>query len=171
MRRLYFLLPDAHSASAVTERLLVARIPERKIHVIAADDQVLVDHHLPRANLLQETDVVPAVERGVAVGGITGVLAGVAAIALPGVGLGLGAGAVLLTGLAGAGFGAVVAPMLGISVPNSQVETFRDAIERGELLMMVDVGKEREAEIGKLVRSICPQANIAATEPHVPPFL
>ncbi|MHB8744516.1 MAG: hypothetical protein ACYC9L_15535 [Sulfuricaulis sp.] len=76
----------------MTERLLVARIPECKIHVIAADDQVLVDHHLPRANLLQETDVVPAVERGVAVGGITGVLAGVVAIALPGVGLGLGAG-------------------------------------------------------------------------------
>lgn len=120
MHRLYFLLPDAHSASAVTKRLLVARIPERKIHVIAAHDQVLVDHHLPRANLLQETDVLPAVERGVAVGGITGVLAGVAAIALPGVGLGLGAGAVLLTGLAGAGFGAAVAPMLGISVPNSQ---------------------------------------------------
>lgn len=170
MRRLYFLLPDAQCAAAVTERLLVARIPERSIHVIAAHDQVLVDHHLPRATLLQETDVIPAVERGIAVGGITGVLAGVAAIALPGVGLGLGAGAVLLTGLAGAGFGAAVAPMLGISVPNSQIEKFRTAIEQGQLLMMVDVDKDREAEIRALVAAICPQVEIGATEPHVPAF-
>lgn len=170
MRRLYFLLPDADTASALTEKLLVARIPERKIHVIASHEQVIKDHHLPGANLLQETDIVPAIERGMAIGGATGVLAGVAAIALPAVGLGLGAGAVLLTGLAGAGFGAAVAPMLGISVRNSQIDKFWDAIQRGQLLMMVDVPPSREEEIRSLVRDAFPQAEVGGTEPHQPAF-
>ena len=81
MRRIYFLVPDLDSAHKVTEELLLARIEERHIHVIAKEGVELGD--LPEATLLQTSDVIPAVERGLAVGGATGLLAGVAAVTFP----------------------------------------------------------------------------------------
>ena len=77
MRRIYFLVPDLETAGTVTDELLLARIEERHIHVIASEGTELGD--LPKASLLQTSDVIPAVERGLAVGGVTGILARVAA--------------------------------------------------------------------------------------------
>ena len=170
MRRLYYLLPDGETARKVTDELLKAHIPERRIHVIAKDEEVIHEHELSEAGLLQESDIIPAMERGVALGGATGVLAGIAAVTIPAVGLGQGGGAILLTGLAGAGFGAAVGPMIGISVPNRKLDEFQDAIERGELLMMVDVPAEREDEIRDMVRQHHKDVEIAGTEPEISPF-
>ena len=170
MRRLYFLIPDTDSAKVIVDELLLARIEERHIHIAAADHHALIEAHLPEANLLQESDFVPAVERGLAVGGATGVLAGVAAVVIPGVGLALGGGAILGIGLAGAGVGAWVSSMIGISTPSSRLTEFEKAIEAGQLLMMVDVPKDRVDEITTLVRSHHPEAHIEGTEPVIPAF-
>ena len=110
MRRIYFLVPDLESAHKVTEELLLARIEERHIHVIAKEGVELGD--LPEASLLQTSDVIPAVERGLAVGGATGILAGVAAVTFPPAGLVLGGGAVLATALIGSGMGAWMSSMI-----------------------------------------------------------
>jgi hypothetical protein len=170
MRRLYFLLPDINSAKAIVDELLLARIEERHIHIAATDHHALIEAHLPEANLLQESDFVPAVERGLAIGGATGILAGVAAIAIPGVGLVLGGGAILGIGLAGAGVGAWLSGMIGISVPSSRLTEFESAIEAGELLMMVDVPKAKVDQITDLVRSHHPEAHVEGTEPVIPAF-
>ena len=168
MRRLYFLIPDTDSAKVIVDELLLARIEERHIHIAAADHHVLTEANLPEANLLQESDFVPAVERGLAVGGATGVLAGIAAVAIPGVGL--AGGAILGIGLAGAGVGAWVSSMISISAPSSRLTEFEKAIEAGQLLMMVDVPKERVDDISTLVRSHHPEAHIEGTEPVIPAF-
>ncbi|MEN8108611.1 MAG: DUF1269 domain-containing protein [Pseudomonadota bacterium] len=170
MRRLYFLLPGVESAKTIVDELLLARIEERHIHIAAADHHALIEAHLPEASLLQESDFVPAVERGLAVGGATGILAGVAAVAIPGVGLALGGGAILGIGLAGAGVGAWISGMIGISVPSSRLTDFELAIEKGSLLMMLDVPKARVDEITKLVKQHHPEANIEGTEPVIPAF-
>ena len=81
MRRIYFLVPDLDNATKVTDELLLARIEEKHIHVIAKEGTEL--GQLPEATLLQTSDVIPALERGLAVGGATGILAGVAALAIP----------------------------------------------------------------------------------------
>lgn len=168
MRRLYFLLPNVDSAKVIVDELLLARIEERHIHIAASDHHVLTEANLPEANLLQESDFVPAVERGLAVGGATGVLAGIAAVAIPGVGL--AGGAILGIGLAGAGVGAWVSSMIGISAPSSRLTEFEKAIEEGKLLMMVDVPKARVDEITTLVRKHHPEAHIEGTEPVIPAF-
>ena len=120
MRRLYFLVPDTASAKVIVDELLLARIEERHMHIAASDHHALTEESLPEANLLQESDFVPAVERGLAIGGATGILAGIAAVAIPGVGLALGGGAILGIGLAGAGLGAWVSGMIGVSVASSR---------------------------------------------------
>ncbi|MCK5480110.1 MAG: DUF1269 domain-containing protein [Gammaproteobacteria bacterium] len=170
MRRLYFLIPNIDSAKTIVDELLLARIEQRHIHIAAADHHALLEANLPEANLLQESDFIPAVERGIAIGGATGILAGIVAIAIPGVGLALGGGAILGIGLAGAGVGAWLSGMIGISVPSSRLKEFEKAIDGGSLLMMVDIPKPRVDEISELVRKHHPEAEIEGTEPVIPAF-
>jgi len=170
MRRLYFLIPTIDSAKTIVDELLLARVDQRHIHIAAADHHALIEANLPEASLLQESDFVPAVERGLAIGGATGILAGVAAVALPGVGLALGGGAILGIGLAGAGMGAWLSSMIGISAPSSRLTEFEDAVKQGNLLMMVDVPKTRVDEITDLIKIHHPEAEIEGTEPVIPAF-
>ena len=168
MRRLYFMVPDLDTAKTVVDELLLKRVDEHHIHVVAKEGTPMGD--LPEANLLQKSDFIPAMERGLAVGGITGVLAGIAAVTFPPAGLILGGGAILGTSLAGAGIGAWISGMIGMDVPNSQIEKFEDAIEKGEVLMMVDIPKTRVEEIEALVQQHHPDADMGGTEPHIPAF-
>lgn len=162
------MLPDLDTAKTVVDELLIKRVDEHHIHVVAQEGAPMGD--LPEANLLQKSDFIPAMERGLAVGGITGVLAGIAAVTFPPAGLVLGGGAILGTSLAGAGIGAWISGMIGMDVPNSQIEKFEDAIEKGEVLMMVDIPKTRVEEIEALVQSHHPEADMGGTEPHIPAF-
>ena len=168
MRRLYFMVPDIDTANKVVDELLLKRVDDHHIHVVAKEGTPMGD--LPEANLLQKSDFIPAMERGLAVGGITGVLAGIAAVTFPPAGLVLGGGAILGTSLAGAGIGAWISGMIGMDVPNSQIEKFEAAIENGEVLMMIDVPKTRVEEIEALIQQHHPDADMGGTEPHIPAF-
>ena len=168
MRRLYFMVPDIDTAKTVVDELLLKRVDEHHIHVVAKEGTPMGD--LPEANLLQKSDFIPAMERGLAVGGITGVIAGIAAVSFPPAGLVLGGGAILGTSLAGAGIGAWISGMIGMDVPNTQIEKFEGAIEKGEVLMMVDIPKTRVEEIEALVQQHHPDADMGGTEPHIPAF-
>jgi hypothetical protein len=167
MRRLYFLVPGVDCAKQIVNELLLARVEERHMHLVAKEGTPLED--LPEASFLQKTDFVPALEKGLAVGGATGALAGLAAIAIPG-GLVLGGGAVLAMALAGAGFGAWAASLVGVSTPNSRIRDFEKAIEEGQILMIVDVTKQRMDEIEGTIKRQHPEAVVEGTEPTVPPF-
>jgi hypothetical protein len=168
MRRLYFLVPSIGSARKINDELLLARVEERHIHVIAREGTPMED--LPEAKLAQRSDLIPALERGAAIGGITGILGGVIAVTFPPAGLVLGGGAILATGLAGVGVGALMSSMIGVDVPNSRIQKFQQAIDEGELLMMVDVPKSRVEEIDDLVKKHHPEAEIEGTEPTMPAF-
>ncbi|MCB1874520.1 MAG: DUF1269 domain-containing protein [Chromatiales bacterium] len=167
-RRMYFLLPDVATARQVVDELLLARIEERHIHVLAKDGTPMED--LPAANLLQKSDFVHGVEQGLAVGGATGVLAGLAAVTFPPAGLVLGGGAVLASALAGAGMGAWISGMIATDVPNSRLAEFEKAVEDGEILMMVDVLKEKVDEVTDSVKKHHPEADMHGTEPTIPAF-
>ena len=170
MRRLYFLVPTIDSATQIVDELLLARIEERHIHIAAKDHHALEEKNLPEANLLQESDFVPALERGLAVGGATGLFAGIVAVSFPPAGLILGGGAILALSLAGAGVGAWISSMIGSDVPNSQLKEFQASIDAGQLLFMLDVPKVRVDEISELVKKHHPEAEIEGTEPTVPAF-
>lgn len=168
MRRIYFLVPDLNTASTVTNELLLSRIEERHIHVIAREGAEL--GNLPKASLLQTSDVIPAVERGLAVGGVTGILAGVAAVSFPPAGVVLGGGAILATALVGSGIGAWLSSMIGVDVMNTQIKQFEEAVNKGGILFLVDVPKERVEQIETMVKMHHLDADIEGTEPHIPPF-
>lgn len=167
MKRIYFLAPDIEIAKKIVDSLLLARIEERRIHVLAKRGVPL--ENLPEATHFQKTDFIPALEQGLAIGGLTGILCGLVAMAFPS-GLVLGGGAVLASALAGSGVGAFASSMVGTSVGNRQIQQFAAAIENGAFLMMVDVPKARVDEIEKIVKEHHPEAECEGVEPTIPPF-
>lgn len=168
MKRIYFLVPNIDVTKWIVDELLLARIAERHIHIIAKPGTPLED--LPEANLLQKSDFIPAVEQGVAIGGATGMLAGLVAIALPATAPVIAGGILLASTLAGAGVGSWLGGMVGMSYDSRRIKQFEDAIEAGELLVLADVPEERVDEIETCVKKHLPQVEIEGTEPHVPAF-
>lgn len=167
MKRIYFLVPDIGITTKIVDEFLLARIEERRIHVLAKRGTPL--ENLPEATFLQKTDFIPALEQGLALGGLTGVLASLVAVALPG-GPVLAGGAVLAISLAGAGFGALMSSMVGSSIGNRRIKQFEEAMEKGEFLIMVDVPKNRVEEIKQVVKKHHPEAECNGIEPHIPTF-
>lgn len=168
MRRIYFLVPDVSTTKRIVDELLLARINDRHIHVIAKSGTPMED--LPEANLFQKSDFIPAVERGLALGGSVGILAGLVAITLPASAPMLAGGVLLMATLSGAGIGAWAGGMIGVSVGNTRIKQFEDAIEAGQLLLLADVPKSRVEEIEERVKQHIPQVEIEGTEPTIPAF-
>lgn len=141
MKRLYFMAKDVGNARHVVERLLLERISESHIHVIARQDIPL--EHLPEASVFEKSDLVPALEKGVAMGGVTGALAGLAALAFP-AGIVLGGGAIVLaSAVAGASVGAFSASLKAVDVPSSRLREFEDEISQGQILVIADVAPDK----------------------------
>jgi hypothetical protein len=167
MRRLYFLVPDTTVGKKVVDELLLARIEWKHIHVIGKRGTPLEE--LPEASHWQKSDVVPALQRAVPIGGATGLLCGLAAIFLAPHLVVAGGGVLLATSLAGVGIGAYLGGMVGLNVENTRHKAFHDAIERGELLVIVDVPRGRVEEITERIKKAHPQAEPEGTDPRVFP--
>ena len=168
MRRIYFLTPDIAVTKQIVNDLKQAKIDEKHIHIIAKRNTSLED--LPEANLLQKSDFIPAVEQGLAIGGSTGMLAGLVAIILPPASTVIAGGILLASTIVGAGVGAWVSGMVGMSIGNRQIKQFEDEIEAGKFLILVDVPASRVGEIEERVKQHIPQVEIESTEPRVPSF-
>jgi uncharacterized membrane protein YeaQ/YmgE (transglycosylase-associated protein family) len=167
-RRIYFLLPNVGSARQVVNELLLARIDDHHIHVMGREGITLGD--LPQANLLQRSDFIHGVEIGLSVGGATGIVAGLVAVAFPPEGIVLGGWTMLVMALAGALIGAWVAGMIGTDIPNSQLREFTTAVADGQILMMVDVPKSKVAKVTDMIRKHHPEADMHGVEPTIPAF-
>jgi len=162
MKRLYFMLPDTESCKKVVAELEKAGIPEQHLHVVAS--LAIPLEELPEANLLQKTELTHGIEKGVALGGVAGLLGGLLVVAFPVTGLALG-GAALLTAVTagGAGFGALAMGLISKDIHSTKLAAFERDIERGHILLMVDVPKQEVEHWKKLVIEHHPEAEIGVT--------
>ena len=60
--------------------------------------------------------------------------------------------------------------MIGVDVPNTRLKRFEEVIGKGELLMMVDVAKDRVEEIEEVIKLHHAEADIQGTDPTIPAF-
>ena len=164
-RRLYVLTPTVMSAKKIVETCLLNHIEERHIHIVAKDHAILAEADLPEADLFQESDLIPSMGRGLVFGGCIGMVAGVIAHFM-----GFGGAAPLAVILFGVFFGILMSSMIGISVPNSQLKAYKSAIDNGELLLIMDMPKERVAVIREIIASQHTEAKDVGLEPMVPAF-
>ena len=103
-------------------------------------------------------------------GAPTGTLASLVALAFPPAGLTIAGGAVMAIALCDARFGARTATMIDVDVPNTHLKRFEQVMEKGELLMMVDVAKDRVEEIEEVIKLRHAEADIKGTDPTIPAF-
>ena len=165
MRRIYFLVPNIETTHKIVDELRTLGIEDHHLHILAKRDTPLED--LPEATEFQKTDFIPAVERGAALGATTGLLAGLVGLRFAGFAI---AGAPVLGVLVfGGTIGAMMSGLAGLQVGNSKVKKYEEAIENGELLVMVDIPKEQIDEISKVIIKHHPDAEFEGIEPLLPP--
>ena len=165
MRRIYFLVPNIEITHKIVEELQSEGIEDRHIHILAKRGTPLED--LPEAGVSIKTDFLPALERGIALGGSTGLLAGL--IGLRFAGFAIAGGPLLGIIIASATIGSLMGGLAGMNVGNTRLKKFEEAIEQGELLMLVDIPRERIEAIRKLVIKHHPDTEFEGIEPILPP--
>jgi hypothetical protein len=141
-------------AEIAISELRQSDFPMENVSVIAKDSEqidVLNDPNTPRAegNVADTTLADEGAKTGAAAGGalgtLTGLLVGLGAIAIPGVGPVMLAGATattLATTLAGTAIGAatggLVGGLVGLGIPEERANIYNDYVTRGEYLVIVD---------------------------------
>jgi hypothetical protein len=167
MSRIYFLAPDIAVTHKIVDELRAIGMEDSDIHVLAKRDTPLED--LPEAGVTIKTDFVAALERGVALGGTTGLIAGLIGLRLAG--FAIAGGPLLGIIVAGASIGSMMNGLMGMNSGNTKLKQFEDAIERGEVLILVDIPKEEIESIKQLVTKHYPEAEFEGVEPVLPPPL
>lgn len=161
-RGMYFVLPDVAHAQRLYKELLLARLDDRSVHVMAKPGTSLGD--LPEASVLQKSDATRAAWLGLIAGASVGALVGVVVLLVPPSGLPLGASVVIALALLGAIMGVWISGMIGSSTPSARLDTFRDEVEHGKVLMLVDVPAERADEISHMIKQHHPEADMRSID-------
>ena len=167
-RRLYFLLPTVDNAKTVHNELLLARIEERNMHVLARDDISLTG--LPEASLLEKSDIIHGLQLGFVVGGFTGIVLATTAFMMGMIVPGwetISMGGIIV---GGAFFGSWTSSMVAINVQNTHLKEFMKDVNSGQILYMVDVPVRRIDEISELVHSKHPEASMRGVDHTIPAF-
>jgi hypothetical protein len=167
-RRILYLAPDITHARRLMDALLLARVEERHIHVLARRGTPMDGLH--EASVLQKSDLVHGAQMGLMLGAALGCLLGfVVTIAMDETD-GVRIVTVLAGLILGALFGAWVSSMVGASVPNSRLAQFRAAIEQGKVLVMADVPESKVDEVRGTVGAVHLDVEDRGLDPHVPAF-
>ncbi len=162
-RRLYFVLPDLACASQTAFDLWRARVDDEAMHFVGRDDMPL--GRLNAASVKETSDLTHSLRLGAITGLGCGALLGLYLIVAPPPGLDPGSGTLLICAMFGALFGSWAASLIGVSVPHKQLEPFQGEIDRGRIVMMVDVPPERVDEIQGIVEAEHPDVAHLGTQP------
>ena len=140
------LFQDQPSAEAAINRLTAAGFREDQIGV-AVKDRERQDALTESTGTQAAEDATKGAVGGGVVGGVIGLLAGVGALAIPGVGPIIAGGALAST-LAGAGIGAAAGGLLGalvgMGVPEEEAKHFERGFKEGGILVTVQAGDRAE---------------------------
>jgi len=167
-RRLYFLLPDVPSAKRTADDLLLARVDDRRMHFLAKRGTDLGELH--EASYAIKTDLARGAGVGIVLGALGGALMGALIVGSPLEGTRPGATAALVATLLGALLGLWLGTMAAVAVPNSRLRAFQADIDRGSVLLMIDVPYGRIDEVRDIVLARHPEAMPAGVETRYPAF-
>ncbi len=164
-RRLYFIIPNLDDAEKILDVLLIKRVCHHYIHFLAKEGTDMKS--LPEATVFQKNDILHSLLLGAGAGVIFGIIAGIAFHIAMGWEIG---GGIVIAMIIGAVLGAWSASMVGMMTPNVHLKPFYPAMNKGHILMMVDVAKERVDEIEEAVKKRYPQVDYQGVEPTIPGF-
>jgi len=168
-RRICWLMPDLASARRAMHDLVQARVDVAHIHFAASEGTDMAG--LPAANVWQTSDIAHAAKTGWAVGSACGMFLGlIVGLNFPVMGDEPEWEMALVLGVMGGLIGAWSASMIGISIPSPSMQRFEGAMERGWILLMVDLPHARAEHIETLLRTTHPEAVPGGESQQVPAY-
>lgn len=157
--RLFCLVPEADTARAVVKDLSQANAGPEDVRVVARRETAIFG--LQEASIRERTAIVEAAKRGLAIGSIGGAITGLVAAIELSVTLSFACGLVVVGSLAGSAFGAWVSAMMGIDRPHPVISAYQDAVDAGQVLMIIQDHREQLEQIKRLIRQQYPGAEIS----------
>lgn len=148
MKSVIALFPDYNAAEEAIDRLSSKQFQRAQISVVTQKRVMLF--HLAEYDVLATSDGGWGQIRGAALGSLTGLLAGLGATAVPGLGAILATGQ-LATAVDAADAG-LVGPLIALGIPLRLARTYRDSIKNGQILVAVQ-GEHRTDEARRTLQT------------------
>ena len=147
----YGIYPSASSAEAAVDQLIAAGFSNSDVSVLMADAESTRDFAHEKATKAPEGTTTGVTAGGV-VGGTLGLLAGMGALAIPGVGPLIAAGPIM-AGLAGLGVGGavggLVGGLVGLGIPEYEAKRYEGRVKDGGVLLSVHCATSDEIKRAK----------------------
>ena len=142
---LFGIVKTHAQAEQIVEGLQARRLPASEISVLLPDNQGKHDIGHVKATKAPEGATTGAATGGVT-GGVLGLLAGIGALAIPGVGPFIAAGPIMaaLSGAAiGATTGGIVGGLVGLGIPEIEAKRYENKLKSGNYLIAVHARRRR----------------------------
>jgi len=133
------IYPSAVQAERAVDALVAAGISNESISVLLADNRGTREFAHEKSTKAPEGTTVGATTGGV-IGGTLGLLAGIGALAIPGVGPLIAAGPIMaaLAGLGvGGAVGGIVGALVGMGIPEYEAKRYEGRVKNGGTLLSV----------------------------------
>jgi hypothetical protein len=167
-----FCIATSHSqAIDIVERLKAANFSNNDISVLLPDKSGTKDFAHEQHTKAPEGAATGGVTGGV-LGGALGWLAGIGALAIPGVGPFIAAGPIMaaLGGAAvGGAVGGLAGCLIGMGIPEIEAKRYEGKIKNGNILISVHTEKSHEIKLAKEIFKECGAEDISSTGESAPP--
>jgi hypothetical protein len=167
-RRLYFLLPDVESATRSANDLLLARVEDRHMHFLARRGTDLGELH--EASYFIKTDFMRGAGIGLFLGALGGVILASIVVNYPPEGTHPGLATAVVISLLAIALGVWLGSMAATALPNSRLRQFDGDIQRGKVLLIVDLPYGSVDRIREIVTARHPEIVLSAQETRYPAF-
>ena len=139
------------TAIEVVNKLVNAGFHRNSISVIANDADEKYASYVDQ----DMDDTAKGAGIGAAVGGLGGLLLGLGALAIPGIGPVIAAGPIAAA-LAGAGIGAVTGGIIGalvdLGIPEESAHVYAESVRRGNVLVAVQAADDKASEVTRIMQ-------------------
>src|SRR6267142_1885429 len=166
MKRSALCLVDTETqADAIVGKLRSAGFSDNDISVLFPDKGSTRDFAHKKETKMPEGATVGASTGGV-VGGTVGLLAGIGALAIPGLGPFIAAGPIMAAlggGAIGAGVGGLTGALVGLGIPEYEAKRYEGLIQKGGILLSVHCDNSDEIKRAKELMKGTGAADIAST--------
>jgi len=145
------IYPNVTRAEGAVDALVLGRFAKDDVSVLMSDNRGSKDFAHEKHTKAPEGTTTGAATGG-AIGGTLGLLAGIGALAIPGVGPLIAAGPIMAT-LAGLGVGGavggLVGALVGMGIPEYEAKRYEGRIQKGGILLSVHCSSSDEVKRAK----------------------
>jgi hypothetical protein len=158
------LYPGVEQAERAVDELVRSRFSNNDVSVLMADNQGSKDFAHEKHTKAPE-GTATGVAAGGALGGTLGLLAGIGALAIPGVGPLIAAGPIM-GALAGVGvggtLGGLVGALVGLGIPEYEAKRYEGRLKEGGVLLSVHCSTSEEVTQAKEILKVTGASDIAS---------